>query len=713
MRLKKMIKAGDFNLKLLMAIALVALFSSGCVSTSTVKPTSTVLVKTVSSETNGQAPAEGVEKKADSATEELKAPLSKESPTSDLLSMEHISPLKSASKVSLTDTRVGTPSGQDKEKPIQAEFVFDNADLHDVLDIVLYEHFKVDYMIDPSIRAKVSFHISGEFTEKDVIDRLNSVLQMSSLAMVQGPGGILKIVHRKDAPGGSDFGRSQAGESAGDITQLIRVRYMSAPEAANKVKPFLSKSASVITDIMNNSLVITDMPENIDNAAAILGLMDVPFFKDLSWKIIPVKESDSEDIVKDIEKILKTQGFYSRAGMSAGGYHILPLKTINAVFVLSKWPRVIKIVENWIAVMDQADDSSTDVFVYFVENSSAVDLADILKQVYGGKKSKEKKQTIVKADTKKVAQVSGELTGEVEIIPDEITNAIVFKASRKDYAIIKKVLTKLDIVSRQVLLNVVIAEVTLENSTEYGVQWFLENGIGDYSGHAMLDINESVKSVTTGLGSSSKFSYALFNSSDVLKGLVTALGKDSEVNILSTPNVLALDNKEAEIEVGEDVPTITGSVTDSTGSGVTNTVQYKKTGIILTVTPHINSSGIVKLELVQEVSEKGTLDKQLNNYSILNRKVSTSLVVDDGQTIFMGGMMRYNKSTSDAGIPFLKDIPFIGYLFKNGKDELKKTELVFLITPHVVRNRGEANKMTEEFSKNIDSITRLLEDQKN
>ncbi len=712
----------ELNSYLLILMTLLTLLFSGCLTSGTFKSKSEITVQEpdLAKGGHGIVLPDSTESKISRAEvlhskEETIKPLldaEKKFPSSRV-PLEYIASSNFNSKIPLNGKNSNNSLPQKEEEPIHAEFTFDNADLHDVLNLVLYENFKIDYMVDPSIKAKVSFHISGDFTKKDIIDQLNSVLQLSSLAVVQGPGNIMKIVYRKDAPSSITLNRKgETYESAGDVTQLLRLRYINVAEINNKIQPFLSKSASVVIDIMNNSLVITDRFQNIENAAAIIGIMDVPFFKDLSWKIFPVKQANSEDIVNDIDKIFKSQGFYSRAGMSPGGYYIVPLNTINAVFVLTKWPEVITMVENWIDIMDRADESSTDVFVYFVENSSAIELAAILNQVYGGEKPKENKQTIVEPDKqqKQVVPTSGELSGNVEIIPDETNNAIVFKATAKDYAIIKKTLEQLDIVSRQVLLNVVVAEVTLDNSTEFGVQWFLKNNVGNYSGHALLDINDSLQTVTTGLGSTTGLSYGVFDSTDVLRGLVTAIGKDSKVSILSTPNLLAVDNKEAEIEVGEDVPTITGTVTDANG-GVTNTVQYKKTGIILTVTPHINSSGLVKLDLVQEVSEKGSLDKELNNYSILNRKVTTSLVVEDKQSIFMGGMMRYNNSYSDAGVPFLKDIPLLGYFFKNSTDTTTKTELVFLITPHVIRNRREADRITKEFSENIESITRLLEKQ--
>ena len=171
-------------------------------------------------------------------------------------------------------------------------------------------------------------------------------------------------------------------------------------------------------------------------------------------------------MAKDLSRLLKAGGVYNRPGMDSGGFEIIPIKTMNALLVVTRWPSMLKLIEDWITAMDHADDSGTNVFVYFVENGTAIELADILKQLYGGSATgSSKKATIVKPATTDAKQgPSGELSGEVQIIPDETNNAIVFKATGRDYKIIKDVLKKLDIVPRQVLINVVIAEITLDGS---------------------------------------------------------------------------------------------------------------------------------------------------------------------------------------------------------------------------------------------------------
>ncbi|MBT3177680.1 MAG: type II secretion system secretin GspD [Desulfobacula sp.] len=608
--------------------------------------------------------------------------------------------------------------------PMHIDLAFDNADLTEILDLILYDHFNINYMIDPSINAKLTFHFEGDFSNTTIIDKLNSVLHVSGIAIVEGVGSIFKVVLKNDSARSGEFklNDSRTLQETGDVTRQIKIKYLNAIDTSKTLKFFISKNALIIPDSVNNSIIITDTSENILKAASIIDALDVPFFRDISWKVFPVFKAKAETIAIDLTKMFKTNGLFTRPGIVNGSYHILPIKTINGILVATKWPEIIDTIGDWIKIMDQADETSTDVFVYYVENGNAVDLADILKEVYGGKATTTKNsgsQKIVQATTgqptnpvagKTIAKktVSGDLIDDVKIIADATNNAIIFKAHPNDFANIKKILKKLDIMPRQVLLNVLVAEVTLKDSFEFGVQWMLSDKMNGYNNVVMNDQKDSFVTTGTALGAATGFTYGVFNAADALKALVKAVGEDSNINILSSPNIIGVDNKEAYIEVAEEVPTVTGTVTDANG-GVTNTVQYKKTGIILKATPSINSRGLVKLDLTQEVSEPGTFDTQLNNYSILTRKATTSLVVEDKQTIFIGGLMRETTSISDAGVPFLKDIPVLGYFFKKESQESQKTELIFLITPHVIRSRTEADSITKEFTQKISQVKELID----
>lgn len=669
---------------------------------------------------------------------------------------------------------LGQKSVKDKKeapKAVHVELAFDNADLYEVLDLTLYDLFGLSYIVDPTLKSTVSFHIIGDFTKDQFINTFNEALQLNNLSIVRGSGNIYKILPRANSAGSANAPVTVSDEAglAGDVTRLIRLRYVAAASAATNVTPFLSKGASVVQDTVNNALLITDTADNISRAVSILGVIDIEYFADLSWQIFPVKEVDAAIIAADLDSVLQAGGIYKRQGAVEGSFEIFPIKSMNSILVVTRWPSILTLVQDWLSAMDHITDSETNVFVYFVENASALDIADVLSQVFLGKtgtarssksatsttgksigsKSRmgsssatsatgglgtqsstssqqktatpsQSRQTIVRPTTG-AGKTSGDddFAGNVEIIPDEANNAIVFKASNRDYKRVLTVLKQLDIQPRQVLINVLVAEISLGGKIDYGIEWFLNKNIGslggssgDYTTQGALDSTYK-RSINTPLGAANGFFLTIYDPVDFLRGLVYALGSDQDVNILSSPNILALDNTEATIEVGEDVPTVTGTTTSTINTNsVTNTVQYRKTGILLTVKPHINSSGLVKMELVQEVSDVGTYNKDLNNFTFLTRKAETSLVVEDNQTVVMAGLMRSKKTNSQSGIPFLKDVPVLGYLFGGLTKENTKTELIFMITPHVIKNRSQADEITREFSQKVQDLQRISANKK-
>jgi len=634
--------------------------------------------------------------------------------------------------------------GKKKEAKVHVELAFDNADLYEVLDLTLYDLFGVSYMVDPTLKAMVTFHIAGDYTRDEFINLLNNALQLNSLSIVNGPGSIYKVTPKPSSGGaGGALVVTDDNPMTGDVTRLIRLRYVGVAAAAANIIPFLSKGAVVVQDMVNNSLLVTDTNENLTKAVAILGVIDVEYFSDISWQIFPIKDVDVNVIAADLESVLKSGGLYTRQGTVEGALELFPIRSMNAILVVTRWPNMLKLVQDWIAAMDQGIDSETNVFVYFVENGSAMELAEVLGQIFGSKvtttrsssaasRSKPastrsttgltkstpsttaQKQTLVNPTAASSAKRTDDgLVENVEVIPDEANNAIVFKASKRDYKLVQTILKQLDIVPRQVLINVLIAEISLSGSIEYGIEWFLNKNVGklgsqdgDYTVQGALD-NSLARAINTPLGSANGFFFSVYDPVEFLRSLVYALGSDSDVNILSSPNILALDNREAIIEVGNEIPTATGTTSDTTtGTKTTTSVQYRKTGVLLTVTPHINSSGLVKMELVQEVSDIGEFVPELSNYIILTRRADTSLVVEDGQTVVIAGLMKSNSRNSNSGIPFLKDIPILGYLFGGASQEMQKTELIIMITPHVIKNRTDAETITWEFSNKIKTLQR-------
>ena len=643
----------------------------------------------------------------------------------------------------------------ERQQTVDIDMAFDAADLYQVLDATIYQLFGVNYIVDPSIKAKVTFRAKGAYTKAAFLKLLNDVLQVSGLALVPGPGDMVKVV-RKDLSGGlSAAGVDAVPMETGytDVTRLIRLRYLGAETAAANIKPFLSPNAVVVPDKASNALVITDTLTNIEKVAGVLALMDVDRIQEISWRIFPLLHAEADQVAQELTEILGKEGLFMRPGTEPGSFQVFAIKSLNAVFMASRWSSIIDQAARWIAVIDRPGEAGQGVYVYFVENGSAVELADVLARVYGLSTSTARTRRTDMRSTTSAARSSRSLTSksptsltsptggtgtglsterpsaagasttperstigaaagqvgeEVAFIPDEATNSIVIKAREKDYRIIRGVLEKLDQIPRQVLINVIIAELSLSGSAEYGIEWFLQGHYKDYTGQFVLD-NARSRAVNTALGAGTGFAAAVFDSTDFLRGLISALGKDTSLNILSSPNIMASDNKEAYIEVAEEIPIVTGEVTSQETTATSRTIQYRKTGIILKVTPHINTSGLVKMDISQEVSQPGEKDPDLKTTSIISRVAETSLVVQDGQMIVIGGLMRNRDAVSRSGIPGLRNVPLLKYVFGSEGTENSKTELIILITPRVVRDRREAEVVTQEFSKKVQGLREMLQ----
>jgi general secretion pathway protein D len=294
-----------------------------------------------------------------------------------------------------------------------------------------------------------------------------------------------------------------------------------------------------------------------------------------------------------------------------------------------------------------------------------------------------------------LAAVNNALKGPVKITADEIRNALVIEAVPSDYRLIRSVLKTLDVLPRQVLIEATIAEIDYNIVTDLGVQWEYLKG---------ASFGRGLQSLTA---SSTGLAFAIGVSNE-LKVTLEALERENKVNILSSPHVLASDNQEARIDVSQEIPTVTAeTVVPTSGEAiVTTTVQYRDTGVLLAVTPHINERGLVTMDVYQEVSEQAD-DVEVAGESFpsfFKRVVQTSLTVQHGQTIVLGGLIRENRTDASSGVPWLARIPVIGFLFGSTRDSFSKTELIILLTPLVVADLDEVDEVTEGFKSKVKSV---------
>jgi general secretion pathway protein D len=314
-------------------------------------------------------------------------------------------------------------------------------------------------------------------------------------------------------------------------------------------------------------------------------------------------------------------------------------------------------------------------------------------------------------------QGSTSLTGQVSIIPDEVNNAIVIKANAADYARIKATIQALDIVPRAVLIEVMVAEITLTDDLQYGLEYYFKNkgmDIGGIPGRQSTFVNNNLGLANAAIDSLSFAAAPGFNMfwtsvAGDMAYLVRLLSSETHVSVLSNPTLLAMDNQEASLTVGGREPILSQqSVNTASDNTIVNSVQYEETGLILNVTPHVNSGGLVRMEVEQTIRTANRNNVSgIDSPSFNERHVQTSLLSQDGKTAVIGGIIQQTDNVGSSGVPFLRKVPLVAPLFSTSNKTTNRTELIIAITPHVVR-QGD-NEATRQFLQKLKQLKQQID----
>ena len=415
------------------------------------------------------------------------------------------------------------------------------------------------------------------------------------------------------------------------------------------------------------------------------------------------------------------------------------MKRLNALILFSRRAGFLERVRGWVARLDQPSGGSGErIFVYHLENGEAKPIADILSRIFKDFSPAEiatgrpRVSVAVPAAARTVQRgVVPEPPGEpreapasspasslnqqrsretVVVIGDEASNSVIVRVSPQEYPMVEETIRSLDRMPKQVLIEILIAEVTLGDENQLGLEWSMLGTSDSVVGGGALRHEASALFTEEGLGASATGLSYLISQTERLTGVLKAYANQSKINILSSPHILTADNKEATIAVGQQIPIVTTETRNEEGSSVDKTIEYKDTGIILKVKPHISESRVVTLDVNQEVSEaQRNLLGGSDSPIILTRKATTTMMVGDGMTLLIGGLIQEKKERTREGIPFLSRLPFIGYLFSFTVDKVSRTELVILLTPRVITSVAEATDVTEPFKDRVRILKRVFE----
>lgn len=563
--------------------------------------------------------------------------------------------------------------GPPSAKVGEVSFNFDDADVFSVIQTIFGGVLKYNYVIDPKVKGRVNFRSVSPVARGDVMPLMEVILRLNGIGVIE-EGGLYRIIPISDMP--KEPAPVRIGREPDKVSlqglgllQVVPMNYISSTEMVKVLTPFLSPNALIVDVPKINYLILVDTDANVKRLLQLVEIFD-------SEKLRQIKPQ---------------------------------------------------------------------VFVYPVQNTKAKDLSSLLQQIYLGAKAPPKPavtSTTAKPgsgpstpplvpQTGPLSQIAGgssasggeSLVSEItKIFPDEVTNSLVILATSEDYALILETLKKMDQVPRQVMIEVLIAEITLSDELRFGLEWSLkglaDKGFINITGSFIPTASSSTSSGTSTSTPAPGFTFLGIDKTGLIRGYLQALSTQGKTNVLASPHIMAADNREAKIQIGKQVPIVTDVI--SGVSAATQTVQYKDTGVILKIKPTINDSGLVSMELSQEVSDFVFQAIGTNTFPVFTkREASTYLVAQDGQTIVIGGLISENKGRTRSGLPFLSKIPILGYLFGYTDDTFDRTEIILLLTPKVVRNQTEAGNLTnyyihrldKSFEKqlNFDKLNRLRE----
>jgi len=611
------------------------------------------------------------------------------------------------------------PSGPEKQKVI---LNYDKADVAEVTAQIFGDYLKLNYVLDPALQGRISLYLEGELTKQELLQLVTKAYAASNISIVPRNGiYYIQSIQRSTSSSLPVAGAIDLEKGAGGISPVIvmyRLRYVDVQQAVNTIKLFLTPGRPITTDPLTNSIIFAEEPDNARTIVDILRSLDVNILREMGMEVVPLQALSPEEAVKGIEALMTKLDIFKQSGLKTD-VAFIPLERYGGVLVLAQNPEVLQTAKRWLMALDvRGQETGEQVYVYFAKNGLAADIGDILNQVFktGGKSdSKKPSEKIVSATEAPAPQaktqvtegisISTTLTGEVVIIADEVNNALVIRANAADYSMISKVVETLDIVPRAVLIEVMLAEIELNKDLQYGIEWFIKEDRVQNS----LTKTGATNFQGIDLRKASLAGYTMFWDTANLKVLINALAEKTEVNVLSTPTLLASDNQEASITVGGREPIQTGQTVTEGGTTVTST-QYEETGIILTVTPHINEGGQVRMEVDQTIrTPQPAQFSTINSPGFSERKIKTTLLAQDGQTVVIGGIIQHEKRDVKSGIPFLQDIPLISPLFGSTSSDYKRTELIIAITPHVIINMREEARQTSEFLDKLRTLKTRIE----
>ena len=596
---------------------------------------------------------------------------------------------------------------------------FVNADIPSVVKAI-GGHTGKNFIIDPRVTGNMNI-ISQTPVSKDLAYQiLLSALRVHGYAAIEERG-VVKIVPEADAKtSGTVVERGTPISGDRIITQVFALQNENAAQLATVLRPLVAPNNFIGAYPGNNTLVITDYAENVKRIARIIASIDVPASADV--QMIPLKYASAVDVANLLKGLMpETSANPAAPGLPPKlGIGVEP--RTNSLFVRADTPALVTRIKALIAGMDTPTAAGGNIHVVYLRNAEATKLADTLRGLVAGSAAASATpatSTTANAtgQTASVTSASPAAASASSIQAYAATNSLVIVAPDHVYNSLRTVIDKLDSRRAQVFVEALVVEVSASMASEFGIQWQDLSGLNRggaqiiggtnfgsiASGNNIIGAGENISTVGAGLNVGivrGRINIPGVGEVLNLGALARALEANQKGNILATPNILTLDNEEAKIVVGQNVPFVTGSFTQSSNASTNpfQTIERKDVGLTLKVTPQVAEGTTVKLKAFLEVSSVVPTNSTVKSADLITNKrsVENTVLVDDGQIVVIGGLIQDDTKNNDSKVPLLGDIPFIGNLFKYQTRNRDKTNLMIFLRPYVLRDGKAANQLTGE-----------------
>lgn len=636
--------------------------------------------------------------------------------------------------------------------------MFEDAPLADVINVVLREILKADFVLHPPVAGSVTLATRTPVSADQAVFLLESALQGNGLTMARDSRGTYHI-GRPEALKGMVPATRMATKGPlppGHGVMIAPLNFIGAAEMATILRPLAPPEAIVRVDAVRNMLMLVGTRLQQEGWLDLINTFDVDLLKGMSVGVFPLQYASTKDAEAALRLIAgaasapqttlpTSAGTNTAPGGSANGgpasalvsggsslflgsLRVFPLERQNSLLVVSPKAAYLEEARAWIEKLDKPGNTGSDaqLYVYPVQNGAAKHLAQVLGGLFGsaGSTPPSANTGVAPGLTPVVASTTGFNAGvslgssntaraantapntgspapvaisqTTRLMADEINNAVLVYGTRAEFQKIESALKRLDVPPTQVLIEASIIEVTLSDDLKYGLQWmFSDSARNGLTGTGILANSSTGLSGTVTQG----FSYTLRNSLGNVRAVLNALAEKSLVKVISSPSLMVLDNHMASINVGNQQPIRSAETVTTTGTSTS--IQYKDTGVSLSVTPSVNAGNMVTMQLQQAVTDVGQIDSATGQRSFLQRQIASKVAVRSGETLVLGGLIRDNTTTGKSGLPLLQDLPLVGNLFGANSSNTARTELLVVITPRVVRTDEDLRELATDLRKKM------------